>query len=220
MGFQYIFFDLDGTITESAPGIIASVRYSLDKMGYPSDDIDTLRKFIGPPLKDSYMRFYGMTEEQTADAICCYREYYAEKGIFENALYDGIIESLQILKDAGMHLVIATSKPEEYAKMIAEHFQFAEYFDEICGATMDEKLVEKADVIAYAMDKLGLNAKDCQSILMVGDRRHDILGAKANGLRSMGILFGYGDRTELEEAGSDFLVETPSEVAAKILSIE
>lgn len=220
MSFQYIFFDLDGTITESGPGIIASVRYSLEKMGYPSDDTETLKKFIGPPLKDSYMRFYGMTREQAEEAICCYREYYADKGIFENALYEGITDSLRRLKDAGKKLVIATSKPEKYAKMIAEHFGFAVYFDEICGATMDEKLVEKADIIAYAMDKLDLKPENQQKILMVGDRKHDILGAKANGLKSMGVLFGYGDQAELEEAGADWIVSTPSEVAVKILAAE
>lgn len=220
MKFQYIFFDLDGTITESGPGIIASVRYSLEKMGYPSDDIDTLRRFIGPPLKESYQKYYGMTVKQAEEAILCYREYYADKGIYENAVYDGVIESLKSLKEAGKNLVIATSKPEQYAKMIAEHFGFSVYFDEICGATMDEKLVEKADIIAYAIEKLALKEEDRQKILMVGDRKHDILGAKANGLKSMGVLFGYGDLTELEAAGADLIAHTPSEIADRILSAE
>ena len=220
MSYQYIFLDLDGTITESAPGIMASVRYSLEKMGYPSDDLDKIRKFIGPPLKESYMRFYGMTEEQADQAIVCYREYYAEKGIFENSLYDGMAESLQLLKSEGKHLVMATSKPEEYAKLIAEHFDFAKYFDVICGATMDEKLVEKADIIAYAMETLGLGADKKDEILMVGDRRHDIHGAKVNGLKSMGVLFGYGDLAELQEAGADYIVESPSEVGTVILEME
>lgn len=220
MNYQYIFFDLDGTITESAPGIMASVRYSLEKMGYPSDDLDKIRKFIGPPLKESYMRFYGMTEEQANQAILCYREYYADKGIFENSVYDGMTDSLQLLKSAGKHLVMATSKPEDYAKLIAEHFGFAKYFEVICGATMDEKLVEKADIIAYAMETLGLGDDKKNQILMVGDRRHDIHGAKVNGLKSMGVLFGYGDLAELQGAGADYIVELPSEVGTAILEME
>lgn len=219
MNYQYIFFDLDGTITESGPGIIASVKYSLEKMGYPSDDLDKIRKFIGPPLKESYMRFYGMTEEEAEQAIICYREYFTDKGIFENSVYEGVIESLEQLKTAGKHLVIATSKPEEFAIRIAEHFGFAKYFDKICGATMDEKLVEKADIIAYAMDSLGINTEQKKQILMVGDRKHDILGAKINGLHSMGVLFGYGNQTELEESGADYIVNLPIEIGQTILEM-
>lgn len=220
MKYQYIFFDLDGTITESGPGIMASVKYSLEKMGYPSDDLDKIRKFIGPPLKESYMRFYGMSEEEAERAIVCYREYFTDKGIFENAVYEGVIESLEQLKTAGKHLVIATSKPEEFAKRIAEHFDFAKYFDQICGATMDEKLVEKADIIAYAIETLGLSADSKKQILMVGDRKHDILGAKHNGLHSMGVLFGYGNLEELKEAGADYIVNLPSEIGSRILEME
>lgn len=220
MKFHYVFFDLDGTITESAPGIINSVRYALKKMGYPSDDIETIRKFIGPPLKDSYMKYYGMTEEQAEHGIVCYREYYTEQGIFDNSVYDGVIETLEALKASGKRLVIATSKPEKFAKMIAEHFAFDKYFDKICGATMDEKRVEKADVIAYALEELGLSEDDLSRILMVGDRKHDILGGKANGLKTMGVLFGYGDLEELQNAGADYIVEHASDISKVILAME
>lgn len=220
MKFQYVFFDLDGTITESAPGIINSVRYALKKMGYPSDDIETIRKFIGPPLKDSYMKYYGMTEEQAEHGITCYREYYTVQGIFDNSVYDGVIETLEALKASGKRLVIATSKPEKFAKMIAEHFAFDKYFDKICGATMDEKRVEKADVIAYALEELGLSEDDLPQILMVGDRKHDILGGKANGLKTMGVLFGYGDLEELQNAGADYIVEHASDISKVILAME
>lgn len=220
MSFKYILFDLDGTITESGPGIINSVKYALEKMGYPSDDIETLRKFIGPPLKFSYMEYYGMTEEQAEEGIIRYREYYTVQGIFDNSVYEGIISSLKALREAGKKLVIATSKPEKFAKMIAEHFEFAEYFEMICGASMDEKRVEKAEVIAYALDEMGIKTEELDSVLMVGDRKHDILGAKVNNLKSMGVLYGYGDRDELEAAGADYIVEKASEISDLILNLE
>lgn len=220
MSFKYILFDLDGTITESGPGIINSVKYALEKMGYPSDDIETLRKFIGPPLKFSYMEYYGMTEEQAEEGIIRYREYYTVQGIFDNSVYEGIISSFKALREAGKKLVIATSKPEKFAKMIAEHFEFAEYFEMICGASMDEKRVEKAEVIAYALDEMGIKAEELDSVLMIGDRKHDILGAKENNLKSMGVLYGYGDRDELEAAGVDYIVEKASEISDLILNLE
>ena len=220
MSFQYILFDLDGTITESAPGIINSVQYALTKMGYEIGNPEKLEKFVGPPLKDSYMKEYGMSEEEAEYGIQCYREYYTEKGIFENSLYDGVIQSLEDLKKAGKILVIATSKPEKFAKQIAEHFDFAKYFTLICGATMDEKRVKKDEVIAYALEEMHISNEMLSQVLMVGDREHDIIGGKKNQLKTMGVLFGYGDLEELEAAGADYIVETAGNIAKTILSIK
>lgn len=217
MNYQYILFDLDGTITESGPGIINSVYYALTKMGYEVTDKDDLKKFIGPPLTDSMQKYYGMNEEEALQAVVYYREYFSETGIFENSVYNGFIEALKALKEQGKILAIATSKPEEYAKRIADKFGFTDYFKGIYGATMDGSLVKKADVIHYALKSLGISEKEYTQVLMVGDRNHDILGAKANGLDSMGVLYGYGDREELEAAGADYLAETPQDVAKLIL---
>lgn len=219
MNFQYLFFDLDGTITQSDPGIINSVKHALTKMGYEIGCEEKLRTFIGPPLKDSFMKEYGMSEEEAERGIVCYREYYTVNGIFENSVYDGMIQTLEELKAAGKTLIIATSKPEKFAKMIADHFDFAKYFDLICGATMDEKRVKKDEVIAYALSSMNIAEEAYSNVLMIGDRKHDILGGKKNGLKTMGVLFGYGDRAELEEAGADYIVENASDIAKVILSM-
>ena len=220
MEFQYILFDLDGTITESGPGIIYSVYYAATKMGYKVEDRSMLRRFIGPPLSESFQKFFGMTEAQAAEGIRCYREYYTEKGIFENTVYEGLEESVKILKQHGKRLAVATSKPEKFAKQIAEHFGFDQYFDVICGASMDESLVAKADIMANALRELGVSEEEKSKVLMVGDREHDIFGAKKNQVASMGVLYGYGDRMELETAGADFIVDTAADIAKEILSLE
>lgn len=214
---KYIFFDLDGTLTESGPGIINSVSYALNRLGVEVKDKDELKKFIGPPLLDSMMQFYGMTEEEAERGIAYYREYYTEKGIFENTVYGGITEALGKLKEAGKVLAVSTSKPEVFARRIAEHFSFDCYFDTICGAALDGSRVNKADVIQYTLETLGIAECDRGKVLMVGDREHDILGAKKNGVASMGVLYGYGNRLELEEAGADYIIDVPAELPAKIL---
>ncbi|MCF0142115.1 MAG: HAD hydrolase-like protein, partial [Parasporobacterium sp.] len=148
-----IFFDLDGTLTDSAPGIMNSIRYALEKMDYPIPDEATLRLFVGPPLTDSYMEVCGMTEEEAFKGLELYRVYFADKGMFENLPYPGIKECLKELKDKGFRMFLATSKPEEYAKIIMDHFELSEYFCDICGASMDEKRNTKDAVIQYCMDK-------------------------------------------------------------------
>lgn len=220
MKYQYILFDLDGTITESAPGIVNSVRYALNKMKYEVRDEKELLRFIGPPLIDSMKKFYGMNDEQAEQAVIFYREYFSEKGLFENSVYDGIEECMQQLKEKGKILAIATSKPEEYSVRIAEHFGFANRFDKICGATMDKSRTEKADVIRYTLKTLGITDENKSSVLMVGDRRHDIIGAKENGLDSMGVLYGYGDRDELEEAGAVYIAESTKDISEIIMKSE
>lgn len=210
--YQYYLFDLDGTLTDSGMGITNSVKHALKKYGIEEQNMEILKKFIGPPLAESFQKYYGFSEEESRRAIGYYREYYQKDGIFENEVYDGIPELLETLKGAGKTLIVATSKPELFAEQILEHFKLAPYFDCIAGASMDESRVDKAEVIAYALKKYGTEAKE--GMVMIGDREHDIIGAKKNGLDSIGVLFGYGSREELEKAGADHIVETPGEIAA------
>ena len=201
--FRYILFDLDGTLTDSAPGITASVKYALKKSGEPVPDYTVLCKFIGPPLLYGFMSFCGMSEERAEKAVEYYREYYGVKGIFEGELYPGVKELLAKLCAAGKKIILATSKPEVFAVKILEHFCISDYFYFTAGATLDKTRTEKADVIAYALKSAGVT--DRRKAVMVGDRFHDIDGAKANGIRSAGVLYGFGNRTELENAGADFI---------------
>ena len=209
--YHYYLFDLDGTITDSEMGITNSVKHALKKYGIEETDQDKLRKFVGPPLADSFMKYYGFTKEQAQKGIEYYREYYTNGGMFENEVYDGIPELLQKLKDAGKVLIVATSKPELFAKQILEYFDLAKYFDCIAGASMDESRVNKDEVIAYALDLYGVSEHK-EEMVMIGDREHDIFGAKKNDLDSIGVLFGFGDLKELKAAGADYIVEHPLEI--------
>lgn len=218
MKYKYILFDLDGTITESGTGIINSVEYALKKMSIEVKNKDILKRFIGPPLKDSFMNICGMNVKDAEQAVRFYREYFSDKGMFENKVYDGFIDTIKILKSSGRILAVATSKPEEYAKRIADKLGFKEYFDKICGATMDDSRSAKADVISYTLETMGLTEhKDM--ILMVGDKENDIHGAKENGIDSMGVLYGYGEQKELEDAGALYIARTVKDIADIILLI-
>ena len=211
--YEIFLFDLDGTITDSALGITNSVMYALKKFDIEETDRTKLYKFIGPPLTESFEKFYGFTKEQSLDGVKYYREYYAVKGIFENSVYEGLAETLESLKNEGYILAVATSKPEEYAKRIADKFDFAKYFAGIYGATMDGSLIRKADVIRYALDNLGVERENYDQVVMVGDRNNDIYGAKENGIRVIGVLYGYGDLAELQSAGADYIAKMPEEIA-------
>ncbi len=206
---KYIFFDLDGTLTDPALGITNSVAYALSNFGIEVQDRKTLNRFIGPPLVDAFMEYYGFSKEDAKRALGFYREYFAPKGIFENAVIDGIPSMLEALKTDGKKLYVATSKPEKFAVEILEHFSLDRYFDGIYGSTMDETRNKKDAVIAYALSMSGASATDS---IMVGDRHHDIEGAKANGMRSVGVLFGYGSREELATAGADQIAEDIKEL--------
>ena len=214
--YDTILFDLDGTLTDPALGITNSVMAALERFGIPIPERRELYKFIGPPLADSFREFYGFSEEDCREAVRAYRSHFAEQGIFENTPYPGITETLDRLRSAGRRLVIATSKPEPFALRIAEHFGFADRFDYIAGALMDETRTQKWEVIDYALAQCGIT--DRARVLMVGDREHDILGAKRCGLDAMGVLYGYGSREELVDAGAAYLAETVPEVAELILS--
>ena len=216
MEISTVLFDLDGTITDSGSGIINSVKYALKKAGRKIPPEDELRKFIGPPLQEQFMTCCGIEEKEAAEMVALYREYYQEEGIFDNRVYDGVMEMLKTLKEAGLKIVMATSKPEKFAKMIAEHFGFAKYFDLIGGACMDGARTKKQEVIQYVLEQC--KEKDREKIRMVGDRCYDIEGANREGIRAIGVLYGYGSKEELEEAGADGLAETPEEVVRMILN--
>ncbi len=203
---EYLLFDLDGTLTDPKEGITKSVRHALNAFDIEVEDLDTLCCFIGPPLKDSFMEYYGFSEENAQAAIGIYREYFSDRGLYENEAYEGIGEVLENLKRVGRKLYVASSKPEIFVKKILEHFQLASYFTFIGGADLGETRVKKADVIRYVLEENGIT--DLDKAVMIGDRKHDILGAKEVGMDSVGVLYGYGDREELTEAGADFLAET------------
>lgn len=201
---KYVLFDLDGTLTDPGEGITNSIVYALDKFGISVSDKKDLYKFIGPPLYDSFVKYYGFSHENANLAITYYREYFAPKGLYENTVYKGIEDMLGFLADKGVKLIVATSKPEKYAREILAHFALDRYFDDIIGATMDEKRNTKDAVIAYAIEKCKIVP---QNAIMVGDRLHDVLGAKANGMRSIGVLYGFGSYKELSDAGADMIVK-------------
>ncbi|MBQ8764137.1 MAG: HAD family hydrolase [Clostridia bacterium] len=207
--YNTVLFDLDGTLTDPGQGITNSVAHALKKFGIEVEDKKELYKFIGPPLHDSFMKYYGFSDEEAEKAIVYYREYFRDIGIFENAVYDGIENLLKGIKASGRKIILATSKPEEFAVRILVHFGLDKYFDCMAGATMDTSRSKKGDVIAYALKESGCKAEDA---VMIGDRLHDILGAKENGLDSIGVLFGYGDREELENAGADYIAETVEDI--------
>ena len=213
--YQYVFFDLDGTLTNSELGITKSVQHALKKFGIEVEDRTVLRPFIGPPLGESFRVYYGLSKEESEKAIEYYRERFSVKGLYENEVYTGVEKMLQTLKESGKKLIIATSKPEKFTIMILEHFDLLKYFDYVAGATMDGSRGEKADVIRYALEISGV--EDKSEAIMVGDRKFDVLGAKENGLRSIGVLYGFGDREELTEAGADYIVECAEDIVRLLL---
>ena len=208
--YKYILFDLDGTLTDPGIGITNSVMYALEKFGIEVKERASLYKFIGPPLLDSFQNFYGFTKEESELALKYYREYFRPKGIYENHVYDGVEDLLRELKAGGKEMIVATSKPEEFAIEILKHFNLYQYFNFVGGVSMDEKRVKKSDVIAYALEKCNVTALD--AVVMIGDREHDVYGAKQIGVDSIGVLYGYGDYEELKQAGADYIVERPSEI--------
>lgn len=213
--YTIILFDLDGTLTDSAPGILNSVRYACRKLGLPIPGEETLRRFLGPPLIASFRELMGLDAAGADRAVSAFREYFPTKGLFENEVYPGIPALLADIKSAGKTVIIATSKPEAYARRILEHFGLAQYCDFICGATLDETRTDKAEVIAYALETAGITGRD--GAVMVGDREHDVLGAKKNGLPCIGAVYGYGSAEELTAAGAAALADTVDELHKLLL---
>jgi phosphoglycolate phosphatase len=212
---EVILFDLDGTLTDPKAGITKSVAYALDSFGIKTDDLDDLCCFIGPPLKDSFMKFHAFNEVDAIVAIEKYREYFKDTGLFENELYDGIDSMLQRLSAAGRELIVATSKPKIFADRILEHFNIAQYFTLVCGSELDGTRTKKSEVIQYALEKAGIT--DLSKAIMVGDREHDVIGANEVGIDCIGVLYGYGCREEFEKAGAALIVESVEELGKALL---
>ena len=210
MKYKQLLFDLDGTLTDSGEGILNSVMYALKEIGEPIPPKSELYSFVGPPLKNSFMEILELDEATAIKAMAYYREYFSQKGLFENEVYEGVKELLVRLNEQGYQLYVATSKPEKFAKEILDYFDLTNQFKGIYGASLDSSRLEKAAVIAYAMASEDLEP---QGTLMIGDRKHDVLGAKENKLNTLGVLYGYGNQAELENAGAIALVETPAMIA-------
>lgn len=210
-----LLFDLDGTLTDPMEGITKSVQFALKKQGIIEEDLWNLTKFIGPPLMDSFQKYYDFSEEEAKQAVIDYREYFAPTGKFENKVYEGIPEMLAALKEKGFTLALATSKPEVFALDILEHFGLKQYFDFVGGALLTGR-TDKAEVISYVLQSIGA---DKEETVMIGDREHDLIGAAKNDLFSVGVLYGYGDREEHEKAGVGQIVETVEELRNYLLSL-
>ncbi len=210
-----VLFDLDGTLTDPAVGITKSVNHALEFFDIQTEDLGTLCKFIGPPLKESFMKYYGFDEAKALLAIEKYREYFKVQGIYENELIEGMDILLEKLSNDGRQLIVATSKPEVFADIILEHFGLMNYFSHVCGSELNGTRVKKAEVIMYALDKAGIS--DPSSAVMVGDRKHDVIGAMEAGMDCIGVLFGYGSREELQDAGTALVVESVEELGAALL---
>ena len=204
MRYKYIFFDLDGTLTDPQEGITNCVKYSLESFGIHETDYAKLMRFIGPPLIYSFREYYGFSEEKARAAVTKYRERFADIGIFENRVYDGIEDVLQKLVDTAHVLVLATSKPKVFADRIMTKYRLRPYFKLICGSELDGTRDNKDEVIEYAISKLQIPR---EQIIMVGDRKHDIIGAKKCGIASCGVRYGYAEPGELEAAGADYIAE-------------
>ncbi|EGG80983.1 HAD hydrolase, family IA [Lachnospiraceae bacterium 2_1_46FAA] len=213
--YQYILFDLDGTLTNSQLGITTCVAYALESFGIHTENPEELRKFIGPPLKESFVKYYNMTDGEGDRAVEKYRERFATVGLYENEVYAGIPELLQKLKAQGKTLLVATSKPTVYSDKILEHFGLKEYFSYIAGSELDGTRVNKAEVIQYALEQMKIT--ESEKIVMIGDKEHDMIGAGICGVDSIGVLYGFGEREELENHGATYIAETVSDLEKILL---
>jgi len=214
--YKYIFFDLDGTLTQSEFGIMAAATKALNHFGIETPSQEILKKFIGPPLYVSFHDFYKLNEEDSQEAIKIYREYYVKEGVYQAPLYPGITEMLKELKNAGCTLMITTSKPETMAVTVAKNDGIFEYFDGIIGPALDEHDPNKAILIKRALKALGTDDSDkdfLKNCLMIGDRFYDIEAACEIGIDSIGVLYGYGNEQELKEAGATYIVKNVQDIS-------
>ena len=197
--YKAILFDLDGTLTESGEGITKCVQYALEKLGKPEADLKKLEVFIGPPLMEQFMKYAGLDEKTARRAVEYYRERYSTTGIFENRPYPGVEEMLQELKRKKYLLAVASSKPEYFVKQILDYFHLTEYFDEIVGSELNGSRTNKTEVIEETLRRLGLD-KHREQVIMVGDKEHDVLGARTAGLECVAVSYGYGTEEEITAA--------------------
>ncbi len=231
-GKMYVLFDLDGTLTDPKEGITKCVQYALADFGIIEPDLDNLTCFIGPPLLQSFMGYYGFSEEEAERAVAKYRERFSTIGLFENSVFDGVHEMLEKLKASGKVICLATSKPEVYAKRIIEKYGVYKYFDIIVGSELDGRRTNKAEVIEEVLRQITVKAENDaatvkakpignirEKAIMVGDRHHDIDGAKACSMESIGVRFGYAGPGELEEAGATYIVDTVKDLEELLLKL-
>lgn len=204
-----VFFDLDGTLTDPKEGITRSIQYALERLDAPVPETDALLWCIGPPLRASLAQLLGGDDDAAGEALALYRERFAETGLYENAVYAGIPDVLRELKDQGKRLFVATSKPHVYAERIVEHFGLDECFEIVFGSELDGTRAEKTDLLQYAVAQTGTDPAEA---VMIGDRKHDMLGARNNDLSCIGVLYGYGSEAELQAAGAQQLVSSPEEL--------
>lgn len=217
LAIRYVLFDLDGTLTDPALGITNCVQYALEKFDIYPQTGEELFPYIGPPLMVSFMNFHGLSQEQAKQAVKYYRERFSVKGLYENEVFEGIPELLRKLQEREVTLIVATSKPEEFACRILEYFDLVKYFTFVAGSTLDGQRPEKADVIAYIRESYP--EMTAANTLMIGDRKYDVEGAHKCGLPTVGVLYGYGDRAELETAKADYIVDSVSGLHELLLGL-
>lgn len=217
MSFSFCFFDLDGTLTQSEFGVGRSIRQALAHFGITDLSDEELRRYIGPPLGHSLRCYAGLDEAATEEAIGIYRSYYNTEGYKDAPVYDGIFDALKRLRGAGMRLAVVTSKPEEIAVRVLAHTGLQPYFDDLFGPDGSEAEAGKEILIRRALTAYGIQDAASEAV-MIGDRKYDILGARAAGTASVGVLYGYGSREELTEAGAGLLVETPAGLPEVLIS--
>lgn len=210
-GIKNVLFDLDGTLTDPKEGIVNSILFALEKIGIRESCIEELDKFIGPPLRNSFLERYNLTNEQADKAMLFYREYFSVKGIYENKIYPGVKELLESLSSQGYNLIVATSKPTVFAVVVLRHFKIDGFFSEIVGSNLDNTRTDKTEIISHILASYGLLAGNS---VMIGDRQFDIIGAKNNSLKSIGVTYGYGSPQELFLCQPDFVVANCMEIKA------
>ena len=213
--YDICLFDMDGVLTDSKEGIINSVKFALDFMGVAMPDGAKLEKFIGPPIRRGFEEL-GIDDAKMEETVALYRKYLVDKGMFENALYPGIVKTLEELKQNGVIMAVATSKVAVYAKEILKYFQIDHYFSLVSGSEMDGRRSDKAEIIAYALDKLDGEHK--MSAVMIGDRKYDIAGARANGIDSIGAAWGYAEDGELQKADGTVIINSPEEIIKIVIN--
>ena len=214
---QVLLFDFDGTLFDTGPGVMNCVVYALERLGIRETDPQKLRKFMGPPLYDMFRELYGLDDAQGHEAVRLYRERYQPTGIWECAPYPGITELLQKLHNAGFLVAVATSKPTPSAMKILDHYSMVALFDYVCGSEFDGTRSKKSEVVSAVLEHFGL-ASHPESALMIGDRKYDVLGAKAVGVECLGVRYGYGEPGELESAGAIAVVDSMIDLENYLLS--
>lgn len=212
----WILFDLDGTLTDNSEGIIKSARFALDRMGFPNEPDHVLRRFIGPPLHESFMDFYGFSKEKAFEAVENYRIRYREKGVYESALFPGLREMLEALCEKGAKLCVATSKPTVFTEVILKQHAVYGLFEHIIGANLDGSMTDKTEIISEVLRRID---EPGAQVIMVGDRSYDIIGANNCGVQSVGVYYGFADPGELEEAGATYIANTVSELSDILLKL-